>query len=84
MKKFTKTGKEKFLKNIVRLKNKKADFCRNLAIRNSKSGYIAFIDSDDIWEREKPSRQLDFMDKKNNNIIERVSLLFLIFLKIFF
>ena len=51
--------------NIIWLKkNKKAGFCRNLAIRNSKSDYIAFIDSDDIWEKEKLSKQLDFIDKK--------------------
>ena len=50
--------------NIIRLKkNKKAGFCRNLAIRNSKSDYIAFIDSDDIWDKEKLSKQLDFMIK---------------------
>ena len=52
--------------NIIWLKkNKKAGFCRNLAIRNSKSDYIAFIDSDDIWEKEKLSQQLDFMIKNN-------------------
>ena len=50
--------------NIIWLKkNKKAGFCRNLAIRNSKSDYIAFIDSDDIWEKEKLSKQLEFMIK---------------------
>ena len=50
--------------NIIWLKkNKKAGFCRNLAMRNSKSDYIAFIDSDDIWEKEKLSKQLDFMIK---------------------
>ena len=48
--------------NIIWLKkNKRPGFCRNLAIRNSKSDYIAFIDSDDIWEKEKLSKQLDFM-----------------------
>ena len=50
--------------NIMWLKkNKKPGFCRNLAMRNSKSEYIAFIDSDDIWEKEKLSKQLDFMIK---------------------
>ena len=50
--------------NIIQLKkNKRAGFCRNLAIRNSKSDYIAFIDSDDIWEKEKLSKQIDFMIK---------------------
>ena len=52
--------------NIIRLKkNKKAGFCRNFAIRNSKSEYIAFIDSDDVWKKEKLSKQLDFMIKNN-------------------
>ena len=50
--------------NIIWLKkNKRPGFCRNLAIRNSKSEYIAFIDADDIWEDEKLSKQLDFMIK---------------------
>ena len=52
--------------NIIWLgKNKKAGFCRNLAIRNSQSEYIAFIDSDDIWRKEKLSKQLDFMIENN-------------------
>jgi len=50
--------------NIILLeKNKKAGFCRNFAIRNSKSDYIAFIDSDDLWEKDKLFKQLDFMIK---------------------
>tara|TARA_Y100000590_G_scaffold86212_1_gene96569 strand:+ start:48180 stop:48950 length:771 start_codon:yes stop_codon:yes gene_type:complete len=54
--------------NIIWLKkNKKAGFCRNLAMRNSKSEYIAFIDSDDIWEEEKLYKQLNFMLKNNYN-----------------
>ena len=44
-------------------KNKGVGVCRNLAIRNSNAKYIAFIDSDDIWEKEKLSRQLNFMVK---------------------
>ena len=51
------------IKIIWLKKNKKAGFCRNLAIRNSKSEYIAFVDSDDVWEEEKLSKQLDFMIK---------------------
>ena len=40
--------------NIIWLpKNKKAGFCRNLGIRSSKSEYVAFIDSDDIWKQDK-------------------------------
>ena len=48
--------------NIIFLKkNKKAGFCRNLAVRKSKSDYIAFIDSDDLWEKDKLFKQLGFM-----------------------
>ena len=50
--------------NITWLKkNKRAGFCRNLVIRDAKSEYIAFIDSDDIWEKGKLSSQLKFMIK---------------------
>ena len=50
--------------NIIWLKkNKRAGFCRNLAIRSSRAKYIAFIDSDDIWDKEKLSKQLLFMIK---------------------
>ena len=52
--------------NIIKLKKKKkAGVCRNLAMRNSQSDYIAFIDSDDIWAKEKLSKQIDFMIKNN-------------------
>ena len=53
--------------NIIFLKkNKKAGFCRNLAIRKSESDYIAFIDSDDLWEKDKLFKQLDFMIKNKH------------------
>mgnify|MGYP006089965979 CR=1 FL=1 len=52
--------------NIIKLnKNKKAGFCRNYAIRNSKSDYIAFVDSDDIWGKEKLFKQINFMEQNN-------------------
>ena len=34
-------------------------------MRNSQSDYIAFIDSDDTWDKEKLSKQIDFMIKNN-------------------
>ena len=46
-------------------KNKGAGFCRNFGLRNSKSEYVAFIDSDDIWERKKLSNQINFMQINN-------------------
>ena len=46
-------------------KNYGAGFCRNYAIKKSSSPYLAFIDSDDIWGKNKLKNQIDFM-KKNN------------------
>ena len=48
-------------------KNKKAGFCRNFAMRISKSEYVAFLDSDDIWDKEKLSKQLSFMIKNKHS-----------------
>ena len=55
------------IKIILLKKNKKAGFCRNLAIRGSNSEYISFIDSDDIWEKNKLLNQLNFMVKNKYN-----------------
>ena len=38
---------------------------RNTALRIAEGRYVAFLDSDDLWENSKLSIQLDFM-KKNN------------------
>ena len=46
-------------------KNKGAAYCRNFAISKSNSKYIAFLDSDDIWEKNKLKLQIEYM-KKNN------------------
>lgn len=57
-------------KRIRYLKNEKnsgAAVSRNYALREAKGKWIAFLDSDDIWEAEKLSMQLDFM-KKNNYV----------------
>ena len=51
---------------IVKLKkNKGPAFCRNLGMRLSKSKYISFLDSDDIWTKDKLQKQIDFMIKHN-------------------
>jgi len=47
-------------------KNKGAGFCRNLALRYSDSKYVAFIDSDDIWKKNKLEEQIKLME--NNNL----------------
>lgn len=52
----------KVLKNA---KNSGAAVSRNLALNMVQGEYISFLDSDDLWEREKLEKQLDFM--VNNN-----------------
>ena len=34
---------------------------RNIALEKSKGRYIAFLDSDDIWKKEKLTKQINFM-----------------------
>ena len=60
-----KISKNKNIKVFFLNKNRGAGFCRNFAIKKSNSPYIAFIDSDDIWKKDKLKKQISFM-KKNN------------------
>ena len=56
---------EKNIKTIFLSKNKGVSFSRNLGIRLSNSKYIAFIDSDDYWTKDKLTEQILFMEKFN-------------------
>jgi len=38
---------------------------RNIALEKSKGRYIAFLDSDDIWKKEKLTKQIHFMQSHN-------------------
>ena len=61
-------SKYKNHKNIKILELKKnmgPSFCRNLGIRISSSDYIAFLDSDDYWKKEKLQKQINFMVQNN-------------------
>jgi len=56
------------LKNVTLVqlnKNMGPSFCRNYAMRISKSKYISFIDSDDTWKNIKLEKQINFMEKNN-------------------
>lgn len=64
----TKQILRKFLKNkkinaYFLKKNQGAGFCRNYALKKSKSSFVAFIDSDDIWKKNKLKEQINFMIK---------------------
>ena len=48
-------------------KNNGAAYCRNLALKNTTSKYIAFIDSDDIWKKNKLKKQINYMNTNKIN-----------------
>ena len=41
---------------------------RNLAIKKAKGKFISFLDTDDMWNKEKLRQQINFVQKKNLNI----------------
>lgn len=45
--------------------NQGAALARNEAIRNAKGKYIAFLDSDDLWHKEKLRKQVQFMSEND-------------------
>ena len=69
----------KFLKKLINKSNKKkiriilnrnnmgVGETRNKGIKNSKGKFLAFIDADDIWNKNKLKYQLEFMIKNNYN-----------------
>ena len=78
--------KNKKIKIYYFKKNMGAGHCRNFAIKKSKSEFLAFIDSDDLWGKNKLKAQINFMIKKkykftytyyytineNNNLLKSV------------
>jgi len=57
--------KNKKIKIFFLKKNKGPSFCRNLGLKKSKSKFIAFLDSDDYWKKNKLKNQINFMIKNN-------------------
>jgi len=62
------TKKDNRIKIILNSKNIGAGYSRNVGINNSKGSYLAFLDSDDIWKKNKIFDQLNFMKKNKYNI----------------
>ena len=52
-------------KIIINNKNLGVAKARNVAIKKSEGSYIAFIDSDDLWKKNKLYTQLNFMQKNS-------------------
>ena len=58
-----KYSKFKKIKTYLLKKNHGAGYCRNYAIKRSRSSYLAFIDSDDLWRKNKLKKQVNYMEK---------------------
>ena len=52
------------IKLIISPENLGAAHARNLALCEAKGRYIAYLDSDDLWNERKLEKQLKFMDSK--------------------
>ena len=53
--------KIKNVKIIINKKNLGAGYSRNIGIKKSKSKLISFLDSDDMWHKDKLKKQIKFM-----------------------
>lgn len=54
-------AKDKRIKLITLKRNSGVAVARNTAIQKAKGRYIAFLDSDDLWKKEKLQQQIGFM-----------------------
>ena len=64
IKDFLKDSRIKYLKNK---ENSGAAISRNKALRMAKGEWIAFLDSDDLWNHKKLEKQIKFMEQNKYN-----------------
>jgi len=57
--------KDERIKYIFLEENVGSAEARNVAIKQSKGKYIAFLDSDDFWSKDKLEKQISFMNEKD-------------------
>lgn len=60
-------GKDSRIKPIYKQSNSGSADSRNFGIRQAEGRYIAFLDSDDLWDSEFLEKQLSFMKKHNSS-----------------
>ena len=59
------SNKDKRIKLIALDKKGGASVARNKAISKAKGKYIAFLDGDDLWKKDKLEKQIKFMEDNN-------------------
>lgn len=57
--------KDKRIKLLTLSQKGGASQARNMALKEAKGKYIAFLDSDDLWKKDKLVKQVDFMERHN-------------------
>ena len=67
--KIVKSFRDKRIKYFKSNKFQKLYRTRNLAIKKSKGKYICFLDTDDLWNKNKLAVQINLISKKKCKIV---------------